>query len=189
MALGVSLGLEFSNCVVAIAQRAREALRAEPAVLLIRTSDDQRLSCIGAGRINEMSSSGVFRKRAVASSSTSSKAATAFGCGISSRISTCSTRMRRTASTARTRACLKGARGPSSLCQYGQRTMDRLSACSWRSTAARGEFSEENEGRLRSLAAAVARLLRDGARHRTDASPAGVTGSIAREAHEACALA
>jgi hypothetical protein len=53
----------------------------------------------------------------------------------------------------------------------------------------RGEISEEDQGRLRSLAAAVVRLLQDGARNRTDASSAGVAGSIAREAHEACALA
>ena len=62
MALGVSLGLEFSNGVVAIVQRARKELLAESTVLLIGTSDEQRLSWIGAGRINEMLSSSVVPK-------------------------------------------------------------------------------------------------------------------------------
>ena len=62
MPLGVSLGLEFSNGVVAIVQRARKAPLAESAALLIGIGDDQRLSWIGAGRINEMSLSGVVPK-------------------------------------------------------------------------------------------------------------------------------
>jgi aminoglycoside 3-N-acetyltransferase len=44
-----------------------------------------------------------------------------------------------------------------------------------------------NRGDRVGAAAAVARLLQDGTPNRTDASTAGVAGSIAREAQEACA--
>ena len=159
MALGVSLGLEFSNGVVAIVQRARKELLAESTVLLSGNSDEQRLSWIGAGRINEMLSSSVVPKACCR------VIQYVLESGHSVRLQDLYALDRNAPSRldGAHKGALEGRARP--VVSVPIRPTDngfRLSACSWRSTAARGEFSEENEGRLRSLAAAVARLFQDG---------------------------
>ena len=167
MALGVSLGLEFSNGVVAIVQRARKALLAESTVLLIGTSDEQRLSWIGAGRINEMLSSSVVPKACCR------VIQYVLESGHSVRLQDLYALDRNAPSRldGAHKGALEGRARP--VVSVPIRPTDNgfwLAACSWRSTAARGEFAEENEapsfsrGRCRTIASGrwvvIARMRR-----------------------------
>ena len=167
MPLGNSLGLEFSNGVVAIVQRARKAPLAESAALLIGIGDDQRLNWIGAGRINEMSLSGVVPKACCR------VIQYVLESGHSVRLQDLYALDRNAPSRldGAHKGALEGRARP--VVSVPIRPTDNgfwLAACSWRSTAARGEFAEENEapsfsrGRCRTIASGrwvvIARMRR-----------------------------